>query len=152
MVGVMSNDWSQQAKRFGRWVRAQRELKGMTAKAAAAKAGLDRDTWHAIEAGGRIRHGERIQQQYRPDTLVAVARALAAPIASVFEAAGRPLPGSDEPVELPDLRRYVLQLLSEIEELRQENAEIKQTLESLAVQGSTPDAPRGRRGSRRAPS
>ena len=116
-------------RRFGAWVRGERERRGLTRNIVTARSGLSRSTVKVFEDGGRQVRGTWVPMNPSNRALYSLARALEVPAAEVFARAGRPesadpdadeagFPPLPEAEGLEELERGLRALTAMVEALR----------------------------------
>jgi len=120
-------------RRFGAWLRRERERRGLTRNIITARSGLSRSTVKVFEDGGRQTRGTWVPMNPSNRALYSLARALDVPPADVFARAGRPEPsggGDDaeafaplpEAERLEELEQGLRALTAMVEEIRRGRA------------------------------
>lgn len=89
---MVDDDTTEQMKAFGHWLERQRLDRGLTKRAAAAKAGISEGAWRQYEQGGKDSYGTWVPANPSDSTLSSIALGLELPHEEVFKRAGRPAP------------------------------------------------------------
>jgi transcriptional regulator with XRE-family HTH domain len=99
-------------RRFGAWLRAERERRGESRRTVVARGGLSFSTLRVCEDGGRVTRGSWIPVNPSNRVLYSLARGLELPAHLVFEKAGRRRPEGDDDetssiLALPEAERLI---------------------------------------------